>query len=172
MESCSSVPVVWKCPTHVPTDGQAARLSVQATAFPFTVPTSGREAGVSVDARPQGKPGVKVPVMVPAVESTVRSTTDPSWLRHVERPEGIGWMASVTVADGVGAVGVVGIVGPVGIVGVVGVVGVLGVVGVAAGGVVLGCVGVLGVVGDCAAVSPAVAITATAVTRRSARLIQ
>jgi hypothetical protein len=98
----------------VPTDGQAVRLSVQATAFPFTVPTSGREAGVSVDAKPHGKPGVKVPVTVPAVESTVRSTTDPSWLRHMERPAGIGWISSVTVAGGVaGVVGVVGIVGVV-----------------------------------------------------------
>jgi hypothetical protein len=67
-------------------------------------------------------------------------------------------------------VGVLGVVGVVGLVGVVGVVGVVGFVGVvSAGGAPPGC-GVVG--GVCAAVSPAVAITATTVTRRSARLIR
>jgi hypothetical protein len=38
---------------------------------------------------PHGKPGVKVPVSVPVVESTVKSTTEPSWLIQVDRPAGI-----------------------------------------------------------------------------------
>src|SRR5262249_23058122 len=150
IESCSSVPTAWKCPTHVPTDGQADRLSVQATALPLVVPTNGLASVVRDAPRPQVNAGGDVPVTAPVDDSTVRSITNLSGLFQVERPAGIVWTVSV-VGPGVGAIGA-------------------GVTpGVDDG--LPGCVGVGLIVGDCAVLNPAVASTTTAATTRSVRFM-
>lgn len=103
-------------------------------ALPFTAPTIGLAEVASVADTPHAKPGVNVPVRAPVVGSIVMSTTEPSWLLHVDRPVGTVWAASVNVGAGVEVVG--GCPG--------------------AGAMVVGdCVGTgLGIIGDWAVVSP------------------
>ena len=74
-------------------------------ALPFTAPTIGLAEVASVADTPHAKPGVNVPVRAPVVGSIVMSTTEPSWLLHVDRPVGTVWAASVNVGAGVEVVG-------------------------------------------------------------------